>query len=68
MAPILTIVASIIVLPFLTYYATSTLFFRSANSSSTGKTPPTVPYFIPGLFHAISFSQLGARKYFAELM
>ncbi|KAF2628478.1 cytochrome P450 [Macroventuria anomochaeta] len=68
MAPTLIIVASIIIFPFLTYYATSSLFFRRANNNSTGKAPPTIPYFIPGLFHAVSFTQSGARKYFAELI
>lgn len=68
MSSTLLIVASLIVFPFLTYYATSTSFFRRANDKSDGKKPPTIPYFIPGVFNAAGFAQLGARKYFAELM
>ncbi|KAF1359708.1 cytochrome P450 [Lizonia empirigonia] len=68
MASALIILAFVVVFPFLTYYATSTLFFRKVNSTSVAKRPPTIPYFIPGLFHAASFAQLGARKYFAELI
>jgi hypothetical protein len=68
MSSTLLLVASLIVFPFLTYYATSSLFFRRANDKSGGKEPPTIPYFIPGVFNTAGFAQLGARKYFAELM
>ncbi|KAF1927586.1 uncharacterized protein M421DRAFT_64809 [Didymella exigua CBS 183.55] len=64
----LLVVASIVILPFLTYYTTSTLFIRRSNSKLTGKEPPTIPYFVPGLFSAAAFAQLGARRYFAELI
>lgn len=68
MAPVLIIGAFVVVLPFLTYYVTSLLFFRQSKSKATQKRPPTIPYFIPGLFNALGFAQSGARKYFAELM
>ncbi|UPX17443.1 uncharacterized protein EKO05_0007796 [Ascochyta rabiei] len=68
MASALLILASLVIFPFLTYYATSSLFFRRSNSTAAGKKPPTIPYFVPGLFHAVGFAQLGARKYFAELI
>ncbi|KAF9692788.1 hypothetical protein EKO04_009166 [Ascochyta lentis] len=68
MASTLIILASLVIFPFLTYYATSSLFFRRADSTTFGKKPPTIPYFVPGLFHASGFAQLGARKYFAELI
>jgi hypothetical protein len=61
-------ILAVVVLPFLTYYITSTAFFRRANNRGPGKKPPTVPYFVPGLFHATGIVSLGPRKYFAELM
>lgn len=68
MAFTLVILASLVIIPFLTYYTTSSVFFRRINSKTVKKKPPTIPYFVPGLFHTFSFAQLGAQKYFAELM
>ena len=68
MALILLVVASMVILPFLTYYVTSALFFRKANNKPIDKDPPTIPYFISGVFHTFGFAQLGARKYFAQAM
>jgi hypothetical protein len=61
-------ILAVVVLPFLTYYITSAAFFRRANTRGAGKRPPTVPYFVPGLFHATGIVSLGPQKYFAELM
>jgi hypothetical protein len=68
MGPILLAIVAALISPFLTYYVTSTLFFRKANSKDTGKQPPTVPYLLPGLFSAGGLARSGARKYFAELL
>ncbi|OSS43390.1 hypothetical protein B5807_12008 [Epicoccum nigrum] len=67
MGPILFAIVAILISPFLTYYVTSTLFFRTANNKTTSKRPPTVPYLLPGLFSAGGLARSGARKYFAEL-
>ncbi|KAJ8112823.1 hypothetical protein OPT61_g4897 [Boeremia exigua] len=65
---ILLTIAFAVILPFLTYYVTSALFFRKANSTAINKEPPTIPYFVPGLFNAANFGRSGARTYFAELI
>lgn len=58
----------LLIFPFFTYYVATTLFYRKVNSDSIGKTPPTVPYLIPGVFHAFSLAYEGPQKYFATLM
>lgn len=68
MALTLLVVFAIIILPFLIYYVTSALFFRTANSKAVGKEPPTVPYFVPGIFSAGRFVRHGARKHFAKAL
>ncbi|KAH6625376.1 hypothetical protein C7974DRAFT_200478 [Boeremia exigua] len=68
MAVVLFVIAAVVILPFLTYYVTSALFFRTANSTIDGKKPATVPYFIPAVFHSFGFLHWGAPKYFAELI
>ena len=68
MGPILFAIVAILITPFLTYYVTSTLFFRRANSKATSKQPPTIPYLLPGLFSAGGLARFGAREYFADLM
>jgi len=64
----LLVVAFVVISPFLTYYVTSTLFSRRSNSTTTSKEAPSIPYFIPGVFHAAVLARTGAPKYFAELM
>lgn len=62
------VILSLIISPFLTYYISTTSFYRKANSKASGKTPPTVPFFIPGVFHAFSLAYDGPQKYFSALM
>ncbi|KAF3009741.1 hypothetical protein E8E13_009311 [Curvularia kusanoi] len=50
MGPILLIIGAIVISPILTYYITSSLFFRTANSKAANKHPPTIPYLVPELF------------------
>jgi hypothetical protein len=57
-----------IISPFLTYYITTSLFYKKARSSATKKAPPTVPYCVPGIFHAFSLASIGPQKYFAWLV
>jgi hypothetical protein len=59
---------TLIISPFITYYITTSLFYRRARSPASKKVPPTVPYFAPGLFHAFSLASFGPPKYFAELV
>lgn len=61
-------VFALFILPFLTYYLSTLSFYRKANSKVTGKRPPTIPYFIPGVFHAFTLAYEGPQKYFATLM
>ncbi|KAH7386034.1 cytochrome P450 [Pyrenochaeta sp. MPI-SDFR-AT-0127] len=58
----------LITLPFFTYYVSTQLFYRKANRASPGKRPPTIPYFIPGAFHAFTLAYEGPQKYFATLI
>ncbi|CAO2651892.1 Nn.00g001750.m01.CDS01 [Neocucurbitaria sp. VM-36] len=64
----LIVILPLIISPFLTYYISTVLFYRKANSKASGKTPPTVPFFIPGIFHAFTLAYEGPQRYFAALM
>lgn len=64
----LLILVGLIVFPFITYYVSTILFYRQANSKVAGKNPPVVPYLVPGAFHAFSLAYDGPQKYFAALM
>ncbi|KAH7068193.1 cytochrome P450 [Paraphoma chrysanthemicola] len=61
-------VAALIVLPFFTYYVTTLLFYRRVRSNECKKTPPTIPYYVPGIFHAFSLASTGPQEYIAQLM
>jgi len=58
---------AIIVFPFLTYQLTSFLFYRTARSNGPLKTPPTIPYWVPGIFHGVGLA-FGPPVYFGKLM
>ncbi|KAF2865178.1 cytochrome P450 [Massariosphaeria phaeospora] len=55
------------VFPVLVYYITTTLFYRKTNSKLLSKIPPTVPYWVPGLFHGLSVAS-GPPAYFAKVL
>ncbi|KAF2710181.1 putative cytochrome-like protein P450 [Pleomassaria siparia CBS 279.74] len=57
----------IVAFPILTFQITSYLFFRTARSSSSLKTPPTIPYWIPGIFHGVGLA-FGTPAYFGKLI
>jgi hypothetical protein len=65
---LLLLAVAVIVFPALTYYLTTALFFKSSKNAATGKTPPTIPYLIPGVFHTFSIAAEGPQKYFARLL
>ena len=62
--PILFVVVS----PFLVYYISTQLFYRTTNSKALGKRPPTIPYFIPAVFHTFTLAYEGAQTFFASAM
>ncbi|KAL6711448.1 hypothetical protein ACN47E_004382 [Coniothyrium glycines] len=62
------IVLALLGFPFLTYYVSTQLFHRRAKNSSAGKTPPLVPYSLPGVFHTFSLAYHGPQQYFASLL
>lgn len=59
---------ALVVVPAVTYYLTTALFFRSAKNAATGKKPPTIPYLVPGVFHTFSIAAEGPQKFFARLL
>jgi hypothetical protein len=61
-------IVALVLLPVVTYYLTSALFHRRILSKSRNKVPPTVPYQVPGVFHAFSLATVGPQKYLAQLM
>ncbi|KAF2686921.1 cytochrome P450 [Lentithecium fluviatile CBS 122367] len=46
-------ISLLVIFPILTYYLSTTLFFRKINRKGSKKAPPTVPYWIPGVYHAV---------------
>jgi hypothetical protein len=58
----------LVVVPFVTFYISVTLFQRKSQGKVTGKTPPTIPYYFPGIFHAFGLAYVGPQKYFAHLL
>jgi hypothetical protein len=64
----LLLTALLIIAPALTYYVSTTLFYQHAKSTAANKTPPTIPYLVPGAFHAFSLAYDGPQKYFARLL
>jgi hypothetical protein len=64
----LLIIVLLIVAPALTYYVSTTLFYQNAKSTTLGKRPPTIPYLVPGAFHAFSLAYDGPQKYFGRLL
>ncbi|KAF1849405.1 cytochrome P450 [Cucurbitaria berberidis CBS 394.84] len=61
-------IATLIIVPFLTFFLSTTLFYRKTKNKFPGQTPPTTPYFVPGVFHAFSLAYFGPQKYFAALI
>jgi hypothetical protein len=53
---------------FLIHYATALLFSQTIRSKLRSKTPPTVPYYLPGIYHAFSLAKTGPQKFFAQVM
>ncbi|KAF1835135.1 hypothetical protein BDW02DRAFT_496609 [Decorospora gaudefroyi] len=58
----------LVVIPALTYHVSKTLFYQKVNSKASAQTPPTIPYLVPGVFHAFSLAYEGPQKYFATLL
>jgi hypothetical protein len=65
---LLLVAVLLIIIPALTYYVSTTLFYQNAKSTSPGKRPPTIPYLVPGAFHAFSIAYDGPQKFFARLL
>lgn len=65
---VLSVLGCSVLLPVITYYVTSALFRQRVQSKSSGKTPPTIPYQVPVVFHAFGLASVGPQKYFAQLM
>ncbi|RMZ70713.1 cytochrome p450 [Pyrenophora seminiperda CCB06] len=57
----------LIIIPILTYNVSKARFDRSSQSTTLQR-PPTVPYLVPGVFHAFSLAFDGPQKYFATLI
>lgn len=68
LAMLILLAVALIVIPALTYYGTTALFFQTSKDVATGKTPPTIPYLVPGVFHTFSIAFEGAPKLFARLL
>lgn len=62
------IFSGLIIFPFLTCYIATILFYRKARSTARGKIPPSIPYYVPGIFHAFGLASIGPQKYFAQIM
>lgn len=58
----------LISIPALTYYVSSTLFHRSSKTVASRRSPPTIPYLLPGVFHAFNLAYDGPPKCFATLL
>ncbi|KAF2475223.1 cytochrome P450 [Lindgomyces ingoldianus] len=65
---LLLIIVIIATIPLSTYALSSFLFHRTARINSSGKTPPTVPYSIPGLYHVFALLTQGPPKFFANII
>ncbi|CAA9961296.1 Cytochrome P450 [Pyrenophora teres f. maculata] len=63
----LLIVFLLIIVPICTYNVSKARFDRSSQSTALQR-PPTVPYLVPGVFHAFSLAFDGPQKYFATLI
>ncbi|PSN66246.1 putative cytochrome-like protein P450 [Corynespora cassiicola Philippines] len=61
------IIAFFIIFPFLTSNISTAIFFRTVRSRRLNKKPPTLPYWVPILYHALGFAT-GAPANFAKLM
>jgi hypothetical protein len=59
---------AVVIIPFLTYQLTLFLFHRTARSDAPLKTPPTIPYWVPGIFHGVGLTLSGPSAYFGKLM
>ncbi|KAF2648308.1 cytochrome P450 [Lophiostoma macrostomum CBS 122681] len=62
----LRLVIFLILAPFLIQYLSTTFFYRRARSISKSKTPPTLPYSIPGIFHVFGLLRHGPPVFFAN--
>lgn len=51
----------------LVHYTSTVRFYRTLSSDTLEKRPPTVPYQIPGIFHAFGLLS-GAPAFFAKSM
>lgn len=65
---LLLILASFVVIPYLTHQLSIFLFYRTARSPVNGKRPPIIPYWIPGVYHAFSILAQGPPAFFANAM
>jgi hypothetical protein len=64
----LLIVVLLIAIPVLTYYVSSTRFYRVTNDPVSRRKPPTIPYLLPGVFHTLNIAYDGPQKFFATLL
>lgn len=65
---VLTAIVVLIISPFLTYYLTTLVFYRRSRSKELGKYPPTIPFYLIGIFHTFSLMTAGPQQYFAQLL
>ena len=65
--PYFFLIISTVLFPYITYQLTTILFYRTVRSKAILKTPPTIPYWVPGLFHTIGLA-FGGSAYFGKLM
>ncbi|KAH7132575.1 putative cytochrome-like protein P450 [Dendryphion nanum] len=64
--PLLLIFVTIILLPFITNYLSTSSFYRRANNKTPNKQPPVIPYWIPGIFHGFGVFTQGTSAFFAN--
>jgi hypothetical protein len=64
----LIILVTLIIVPFLTYFISTTLFYRTARSHSALRRPPTVPYWVPGIYHGFSLLSRSPSIFFKRAM
>jgi hypothetical protein len=64
---LLLFIISLVLIPWATHQFSTFSFYRTAQSSALGKRPPTIPYWVPGIFHGFSVITQGPPAFFASL-
>lgn len=60
-------IALIILFSLLTYALSTFFFYRTLRSNGTGLKPATLPYWLPGIYHALNLVH-GPAGFFADIM